>query len=159
MLCPSGHIIRGKLVFQSGGKLVRLLRNTQAKRAPGHRAFASCSCQHTSHTNRSCRQSQTSPRLGDRRPNRWACRLSTSCQATASSPHAAVVEKAEAKASKQQGQLVPLPTTDESPELDRIRHSVSSDPHAAVVVVVHHCRHLHKTCMYTVHASLVTMNL
>ena len=153
MVCPSGHIVRGKLVFQSGGRLVRLLRNAQTYRAPGHRAFASCSCQHTSHTSRNCRQSQASPRLGDRRPSRWACRLSTSCQAAASSPHAAVVEKAEAKASKQQGQLVPLPTTDESPELDRIRHSVSSDLLAAIVVAVHYCRHLPKTHLYSTYIA------
>ena len=126
MYCPCGRITGGKVVFQTGGRLVRLL-NAHAYRASNHRALASFHCQHTSQTHRNCRLLHTSPRPGDRRPNRWACRLSTSCQAAASSPHAAVIEKAESKASKQTGQLVPLPTTDESPALDRIRHSVSSD--------------------------------
>ena len=127
MSCSSGHIARGKLVLQTGGRLVRLLRTCNLTRASGHRAFLSCAGQHVAHPSRSDPFSHRARILQDRRPNRWGCRLSTSCQVAASSPHAAVVETAEKKSSKQQNQLISLPTTDESPQLDRIRHSVSID--------------------------------
>ncbi|DBB11918.1 TPA: hypothetical protein ACH3X3_006058 [Trebouxia sp. C0006] len=125
MSCSSGHIARGKLVLQTGGRLVRLLRTCNLTRASGHRAFLSCAGQHVAHPSRSDPFSHGARILQDRRPNRWGCRLSTSCQVAASSPHAAVVETAEKKSSKQQNQLISLPTTDESPQLDRIRHSCS----------------------------------
>ena len=127
MSCQSGPIVRSKLVLQTGGRLVRLLRSAHPSRAASQRHFTALACRQCGQGLRGSKQAQSIPLLGDRRPSRWGCKLSTSCQATATSPHAAVVEKAEAKVSKQQGQLVPLPTTDESPELDRIRHSVSND--------------------------------
>ena len=127
MSCSSGHIARGKLVLQTGGRLVRLLRTCNLSRASGHRAFLSCAGQHVAHPSRSDPDAHGARIIQDRRPNRWGCRLSTSCQAAASSPHTAVVETAEKKSSKQQNQLISLPTTDESPQLDRIRHSVSID--------------------------------
>ena len=127
MSYPSGQFVRGRLSLQRGGRLVRLLRSYDLSRASCPRPFASC-CAHQSS------QSARQPSLRhnhflshERRPNRWGCRLTTSCQVAASSPRTAAVESAEAKSSKQQGQLVTLPTTDESPQLDRIRHSVSTD--------------------------------
>lgn len=126
MGCQSGHLVRGKLSLQTSSRLVRLLRSTS--RASSPRPFTSSSCQHCLQTSCTARHTSSSLLLVERRPSTWGCsRLSTSCQASSSSPHAAVIEKAERKASSQQGQLVPLPTTDESPELDRIRHSVSTD--------------------------------
>ena len=127
MSCSSGHIARGKLVLQTGGCLVRLLRTYNLSRASGHRAFLSYAGQHVAHPSRSDPVAHGARILQDRRPNRWGCRLSTSWQVAASSPHTAVVETAEKKSSKQQNQLISLPTTDESPQLDRIRHSVSID--------------------------------
>ena len=127
MSCPSGRIARSKLVLQTGSRLVRLLRSVNLSRASGHKAFVSCVHQPSEHIPRCGSSVERTFLLNNRRPNRWGCRLSTSCQVAASSPHAAVVETAEKKSSQQQGQLIALPTTDESPELDRIRHSVSAD--------------------------------
>ncbi len=127
MSCPSGQIARGKLVLQTGGRLVRLLRCANLARASGHKPFASCAGQQSAQLPRGGSLSQRAFLLQERQPNRWGCRLSTSCQVAASSPRTAAVETAEKKSSQQQGQLIALPTTDESPQLDRIRHSVSSD--------------------------------
>ena len=129
MSYPSGQIVRGKLSLQQGGRLVRLLRSCDLSRASCPRPFASC-CAHQS----SPLARQLTPRhshflFQDRRPNRWGCKLTTTCQVAASSPRTAAIESAESKSSKQQGKLIALPTTDESPQLDRIRHSVSSAPH------------------------------
>lgn len=127
MSYPSGHFVRGKLSLEHGGRLVRLLRSYDLSRASGPRPFAPCCAHQSSHSARqpSLRHSHFLSHEG--RSNRWGCRLTTSCQVAASSPRTAAVESAEAKSSKQQGQLVTLPTTDESPQLDKIRHSVSTD--------------------------------
>ena len=118
MGCSSGQIARGKLVLQTGSRLVRLLRSAHFAR--GASLFAR---QHSSRQSSGLAQSLP---CQYRRPHKWGCRLSTSCQLVASSPRSAAVETAEKKSSKQQGQLISLPTTDESPQLDRIRHSVST---------------------------------
>lgn len=127
MSYPSGQIIRGKLSLQHGGRLVRLLRSCDLSRASCPRPFASGCAHQSSHfaTQPNLRHRHFLPKA--RRPHKWGCRLTTSCQVAASSPRTAAVESAESKSSKQQGQLVTLPTTDESPQLDRIRHSVSTD--------------------------------
>lgn len=128
MSYPSGQFVRGRLSLHHGGRLVRLLRGCDLSRASCLRPFASCVCAHQSS------QSARQPSLRhaqflshERRPNKWGCRLTTSCQVAASSPRTAAVESAEKKSSKQQGQLITLPTTDDSAQLDRIRHSVSAD--------------------------------
>ena len=130
MSYPSGQIARSKLSFQTGGRLVRLLRSCDLSRASSPKPFASVSCcahQSSQHYRKPAAR-HTNFLSQDRRPTRWGCKLITTCQVAASSPRTAAVESAEAKSSKQQGQLVTLPTTDESPQLDRIRHSVSTDP-------------------------------
>ena len=127
MSYPSGQIIRGKLSLQHGGRLVRLLRSCDLSRASCPRPFASGRAHPSSHSARQSNLRHTHFLPQARRPHKWGCRLTTSCQVAASSPRTAAVESAEAKSSKQQGQLVTLPTTDESPQLDRIRHSVSTD--------------------------------
>lgn len=106
---------------------MRLLRSCDLSRASCPRPFASGRAHPSSHfaTQPNLRHTHFLPQA--RRPHKWGCRLTTSCQVAASSPRTAAVESAEAKSSKQQGQLVTLPTTDESPQLDRIRHSVSTD--------------------------------
>lgn len=127
MSYPSGQIIRGKLSLHHGGRLVRLLRSCDLSRASCPRPFASGRAHPSSHFARQPNLRHTHFLPQARRPHKWGCRLTTSCQVAASSPRTAAVESAEAKPSKQQGQLVTLPTTDESPQLDRIRHSVSTD--------------------------------
>lgn len=126
MSYPSGQIIRGKLSLQRGGRLVRLLRSCDLSRASCPRPFASGCADQSSHFDRQSNLRHTHCLSKTRRPHRWGCRLTTSCQVAASSPRTAAVESAEIKSLKQQGQLVTLPTTDESPQLDRIRHSVST---------------------------------
>lgn len=130
MSCPSGQIVRGKLSLQTGGRLVRLLRSCDLSRAscPTASAGVSCCAHQSSQFARKPAARHTSFLSQDRRPNRWGCKLISTCQVAASSPRTAAVESAETKSSKQQGKLVTLPTTDESPQLDRIRHSVSTDP-------------------------------
>lgn len=127
MSYPSGQIIRGKLSLQHGGRLVRLLRSCDLSPASCPRPFASGRAHPSTHSARQPNLRHTHLLPPARRPHKWGCRLTTSCQVAASSPRTAAVESAEAKSSKQQGQLVTLPTTDESPQLDRIRHSVSTD--------------------------------
>lgn len=127
MSYPSGQFVRSRLSLQRGGRLVRLLRSGDLSRASCPRPFASCCVHQSSQSARQPSLRHTQFLSYERRPNRWGCRLTTSCQVAASSPRTAAVESAEAKSSKQQGQLVTLPTTDESPQLDRIRHSVTTD--------------------------------
>ena len=123
MTCPTGHIARGSIVLQSGNRFVRLLRSCGLSRGVNCKAFSSGQlsqlptfCAPAAQQNAFCQR---------RRPTQWGCRLHTSCQASAGSPHTATVEATEKKQSRQQGHLVALPTTDESASLDRIRHSVS----------------------------------
>ena len=56
-------------------------------------------------------------------PHNWGCDVATSAQAQAGSPAATAVEVAQE--SSTQG-FTELPTTEESPNLERIRHSVSA---------------------------------
>ena len=124
MRCPTGHIARSSIALQSRGHFIKLLRSCGLSRGLSCRAFSS------GHLHQPCR-SLCAPAVHQsvssqhRRPTRWGCRLHTTCQASAGSPHAATVEATEEKQKKQKGHLIALPNTDESASLDRIRHSVS----------------------------------
>lgn len=107
---------------------MRLLRSCDLSRAPKPFVCLSCRAHQNSQPARHPAARHASFLSQQQRPNKWGCKLITTCQVAASSPRTAAVESAESKSSKQQGQLVTLPTTDESPQLDRIRHSVSTDP-------------------------------
>ena len=125
MSCSTGHIARGGLVLHGSTRFVRFLRTCGLSRGQKARNALPVSTQHCAgrgYANSFLSQTYASSR---HRPTRWGCRLTTSCQVAASSPHAATVQAAEKKQTRKSGGVVALPTTDESAELDRIRHSVS----------------------------------
>ena len=125
MSCPTGHIARGGLVLQGSSRFVRLLRTcgiSQGLKARKALPFSTQHCASRGYADPVLNHTSASSR---HRPSNWGCRLTTSCQVAASSPHAATVQAAEKKQSRKSGGVVTLPTTDESAELDRIRHSVS----------------------------------
>lgn len=108
---------------------VRLLHTCGLSRAINSRALSSLATQRCANRCHSTSRTSTSFPSAQHRPTKWGCRLTTSCQVAASSPHAATIQTAEKKQSRKSGGVVALPTTDESVELDRIRHSVSSPPY------------------------------
>ena len=74
-------------------------------------------------------------------PRHWGCGVATSAHAQAGNPAATAVEVAQE--SSTQG-FIELPTTEESPNLERIRHSVSATPgHSSrLVLSAASCCHL-----------------
>lgn len=132
---PTGHIARSGFALQGSSRLVQLWHTCSLSRPVQSRARVTQISQHCTGRRHAEPQLRCSfPHLRHRTA-RWSCQLTTSCQATASSPHAATVQAAERKQSKKQGGPVALPTTDESAELDRIRHSVCADHQCACLQV------------------------
>lgn len=142
MTCPTGHIARGGFVLQGNNRLARLWHTCSLSRPVSSRALSPVASQDSAHrfqadSHLDCIFAHSRPR-----PTKWGCRLTTSCQATASSPHTATVQAAEKKQSKKQGGPVTLPTTDESAELDKIRHSVSIDLSVAYIARTRFAMHV-----------------